>query len=315
MSTDLYDVIRRRRDVRREFSDEPIGARRRSSGCCRPRTPLRAWDSPSPGTSCWSTTRDLRDRFAQQWPGAGRLRRGPGRRAGRDVRAHQGRGHPRVGAGIVVTYDPDRGSPAVLGRQAIAEPACTRPAWRSRTCGWPPPPRAASAGCRSTASRSCGAARRSRRHPAGRVALRRPGDPPRGDAATSNGPVAPAATARGGGAPQRLAADRGRTRGWISSPANRRAGPPARTRPAAAAGGAAAPSRLIGARDRLLRGDRDVLAGVLEGHLRVRRRRAACRSTSSCVTATRSRAPRQRRPKLSRVMPSGRCGSKDSSLP
>jgi 5,6-dimethylbenzimidazole synthase len=121
VSTDLYDVIRRRRDVRREFSNEPIAPD------VLERVLQAAHTAPSVGlTQPWDFVLvddpELRDRFARHVADE------------RDVFAagldgEQAATFAKIkiegiresALGIVVTYDPDRGSPAVLGRHAIAD--------------------------------------------------------------------------------------------------------------------------------------------------------------------------------------------------
>lgn len=121
MSSELYDVIRRRRDVRREFSDEPIAPD------VLTRVLQAAHSAPSVGlTQPWDFVLvddpDLRERFARHVADE------------RDVFAAsldderaatfakiKVEGIRESALGVVVTYDPDRGSPAVLGRHAIAD--------------------------------------------------------------------------------------------------------------------------------------------------------------------------------------------------
>ncbi|WP_030175281.1 5,6-dimethylbenzimidazole synthase [Spirillospora albida] len=121
MSTDLYDVIRRRRDVRAEFTGEPV-----------PEDVLRrvldaAHTAPSVGLSQpWDFivvrdeavrrefhehVRRERDVFAATLDGdaAERFSR---------IKID---GVLEAALSIVVTYDPARGGPAVLGRHAIAD--------------------------------------------------------------------------------------------------------------------------------------------------------------------------------------------------
>lgn len=121
MSHDLYDVIRRRRDVRREFSGQPIAAD------VLDRVLAAAHAAPSVGlTQPWDFVlvddTDLRRRFqahvaAERDVFAQSL-------AGERAQTFAGikvEGILDATLGVVVTYDPDRGSPAVLGRHAIAD--------------------------------------------------------------------------------------------------------------------------------------------------------------------------------------------------
>lgn len=121
MSNDLYDVIHRRRDVRSEFTGEPVEEEALT------RVLSAAHAAPSVGlTQPWDfilvDDLDLRRRFHEHVAHE------------RDVFADSLTGE-RLAAfsrikvegilestlGVVVTYDPDRGSPAVLGRHAIAD--------------------------------------------------------------------------------------------------------------------------------------------------------------------------------------------------
>lgn len=121
MSTDLYEVINRRRDVRREFTGEAIAEETLM------RVLSAAHAAPSVGlTQPWDfiVVDDLelrrqfrehvvheRDTFAATLP--------------EDRREVFSRikieGILEATLGVVVTYDSDRGSPAVLGRHAIAD--------------------------------------------------------------------------------------------------------------------------------------------------------------------------------------------------
>ncbi|MCU1656154.1 MAG: 5,6-dimethylbenzimidazole synthase [Pseudonocardiales bacterium] len=121
MSTDLYDVINRRRDVRAEFTGAPIG----------PDVLLRVLEAahaaPSVGlTQPWDfilvSDGDLRRRFRDHV-------RDEQARFMKSLSAERAETFARIkiegilesSLGIVVTYDSDRGSPAVLGRHAIAD--------------------------------------------------------------------------------------------------------------------------------------------------------------------------------------------------
>ena len=121
LSQDLYDVIARRRDVRAEFSGEPVdlGALRRVLEA--------AHHAPSVGhTQPWDfvlvfddQTREAfaehveaeRQTFAAELP--------PER--GKTFERIKVEGIRESGLGVVVTYDPDRGGQHVLGRHAIAD--------------------------------------------------------------------------------------------------------------------------------------------------------------------------------------------------
>ena len=121
LSADLYDVIARRRDVRAEFS----------GGLLDPevldRVLSAAHSAPSVGlTQPWDFVlvhdAGTRDRFARHVADE--------RRAFADSLPEERRttfanikveGVRESGLGVVVTYDPDRGGPHVLGRHAIAD--------------------------------------------------------------------------------------------------------------------------------------------------------------------------------------------------
>lgn len=120
-SADLYDVIARRRDVRAEFTGEPL------ADDVLQRVLSAAHAAPSVGlTQPWDFVLvddlELRGRFAEHV------------RTERDVFAATLTGEPAerfarikvegvldASLGVVVTYDPERGAPAVLGRHAIAD--------------------------------------------------------------------------------------------------------------------------------------------------------------------------------------------------
>ena len=121
MTTDLYELIGRRRDVRGQFTGAPIApdALRRILGA--------AHAAPSVGlTQPWDfilvRERDSRERFrehvqAERAVFSASLDPGEAERF-----AHiKIEGIQEATMGIVVTYDPQRGSPAVLGRHAIAD--------------------------------------------------------------------------------------------------------------------------------------------------------------------------------------------------
>jgi len=121
MSTEIYDVIRRRRDVRAEFTGEPV----------RPEVLERilaaAHAAPSVGLSQpWDFVlvrdRDTRRRFYDhvQRERAGFAATLSGDEAERFARIKID-GVLESSLSAVVTYDPQRGAPAVLGRHAIAD--------------------------------------------------------------------------------------------------------------------------------------------------------------------------------------------------
>jgi len=117
----FYEVVRRRRDVRAEFTGEPV------PGQTLMRVLQAAHAAPSVGlTQPWDfvvvNDGDVRTRFWQHV------------QSERQVFADQLRGQQaerfagikidgilQASVSLVVTYDPDRGAPAVLGRHAIAD--------------------------------------------------------------------------------------------------------------------------------------------------------------------------------------------------
>ncbi|WP_199441231.1 5,6-dimethylbenzimidazole synthase [Umezawaea beigongshangensis] len=117
----LYDVLHRRRDTRAEFTGEPVpdDVLRRVLGA--------AHAAPSVGLSQpWDfvlvrderTRRAFRDHVhAERSVFEAQL---DGDRA-RSFSRIKVEGVQESSLGVVVTYDPDRGSPAVLGRHAIAD--------------------------------------------------------------------------------------------------------------------------------------------------------------------------------------------------
>jgi 5,6-dimethylbenzimidazole synthase len=119
MTADFYDVIARRRDVRAEFSDEPLG-----KGVLE-RVLTAAHAAPSVGHSQpWDfvLVRDTADRArfrahvaAERKLYAASL---PADRRGKFERIKV-EGVLESALGVVVTYDRDRGGPQVLGRHAI----------------------------------------------------------------------------------------------------------------------------------------------------------------------------------------------------
>lgn len=121
MSTDIYDVIQRRRDVRAEFTGDPV----------RPdvlgRVLEAAHAAPSVGLSQpWDFVlvrdRDTRQRFFDhvQRERATFAATLTGEAAERFSRIKID-GVLESSLSAVVTYDPGRGGPAVLGRHAIAD--------------------------------------------------------------------------------------------------------------------------------------------------------------------------------------------------
>lgn len=121
MSTGIYDVIHRRRDVRGEFTGEPIAEE------VLHRILSAAHAAPSVGLSQpWDfvLVRDLAVRrafhehvHAERAAFAATL---TGEQADRFARIKID-GIAESTLSVVVTYDPERGGPAVLGRHAIAD--------------------------------------------------------------------------------------------------------------------------------------------------------------------------------------------------
>jgi 5,6-dimethylbenzimidazole synthase len=118
---DLYDVINRRRDTRREFTGEPLAAevleRLLSAAHCAPSVGMsQPWDfvlvrSPDTLSAFADHVAVERDVFAATLSGE---------RAETFSRLKvEGIRESRLG--IVVSYDPTRGGPRVLGRHAIAD--------------------------------------------------------------------------------------------------------------------------------------------------------------------------------------------------
>ena len=121
LSQDLYDVIARRRDVRAEFSGEPVdlGALRRvleaahhapSVGHSQPWDFVLVFDDQTRETFAEHVETE-RQTFAAELP--------PERRE--TFERIKVEGIRESGLGVVVTYDPDRGGQHVLGRHAIAD--------------------------------------------------------------------------------------------------------------------------------------------------------------------------------------------------
>jgi 5,6-dimethylbenzimidazole synthase len=121
MNTDLYDVIHRRRDVRAEFTGEPIPeevlGRILTAAHAAPSVGLsQPWDfilvrDPAVRRAFHDHVEDERATFAATLTGAA---------ADRFARIKID-GVLESSVSIVVTYDPERGGPAVLGRHAIAD--------------------------------------------------------------------------------------------------------------------------------------------------------------------------------------------------
>jgi 5,6-dimethylbenzimidazole synthase len=121
MNTDLYDVIHRRRDVRAEFTGEPIPeevlGRILTAAHAAPSVGLsQPWDfilvrDPALRRAFHDHVEDERATFAATLTGAA---------AERFARIKID-GVLESSVSIVVTYDPERGGPAVLGRHAIAD--------------------------------------------------------------------------------------------------------------------------------------------------------------------------------------------------
>lgn len=121
LSQDLYDVIARRRDVRAEFSGEPVdlGALRRvleaahhapSVGHSQPWDFVLVFDDQTREAFAEHVEAE-RQTFAAELP--------PER--GKTFERIKVEGIRESGLGVVVTYDPDRGGQHVLGRHAIAD--------------------------------------------------------------------------------------------------------------------------------------------------------------------------------------------------
>jgi 5,6-dimethylbenzimidazole synthase len=121
MNTDLYDVIHRRRDVRAEFTGEQIPeevlGRILTAAHAAPSVGLsQPWDfilvrDPAVRRAFHDHVEDERATFAATLTGA---------EADRFARIKID-GVLESSVSIVVTYDPERGGPAVLGRHAIAD--------------------------------------------------------------------------------------------------------------------------------------------------------------------------------------------------
>ena len=118
---EIYDVINRRRDTRREFTGEPLAAevleRLLSAAHCAPSVGMsQPWDfvlvrSPATLSAFADHVAVERDAFATTLSGE---------RAETFSRIKV-EGIRESCLGIVVGYDPTRGGPSVLGRHAIAD--------------------------------------------------------------------------------------------------------------------------------------------------------------------------------------------------
>ena len=121
MNNDLYDVINRRRDTRREFTGQPLDpdalGRVLAAAHCAPSVGMsQPWDfvlvrSPETLAEFRDHVAHERDEFAATLSGEraetfGRIKV---------------EGIVESGLGVVVGYDPSRGGPNVLGRHAIAD--------------------------------------------------------------------------------------------------------------------------------------------------------------------------------------------------
>jgi 5,6-dimethylbenzimidazole synthase len=121
MSADIYDVIHRRRDVRAEFTGEPIPEdvldRVLAAAHAAPSVGLsQPWDfiivgDPAVRRAFYDHVQNERAVFAATLTAVA---------AGRFAQIKID-GVLESSLSIVVTYDPERGSPAVLGRHAIAD--------------------------------------------------------------------------------------------------------------------------------------------------------------------------------------------------
>jgi 5,6-dimethylbenzimidazole synthase len=119
--TDLYDVIARRRDVRAEFTGDPVAddVLRRVLGAAHAAPSVghsQPWDfvlvrEPATLDAFATHVADERDTFAASLPAE--------RRSTFDRIKIEG--IRESGLGVVVTYDPTRGGQHVLGRHAIAD--------------------------------------------------------------------------------------------------------------------------------------------------------------------------------------------------
>jgi 5,6-dimethylbenzimidazole synthase len=121
VSNDLYDVIQRRRDVRAEFSGEVIAPD------VLHRVLSAAHSAPSVGlTQPWDFVvvddLALREEFQRHVAEERAVfAEGLSGERAQTFSRIKVEGILEATLGVVVTYDPDRGSPAVLGRHAIAD--------------------------------------------------------------------------------------------------------------------------------------------------------------------------------------------------
>jgi 5,6-dimethylbenzimidazole synthase len=121
MPSDLYDVINRRRDVRAEFTGEAV------ADDLLHRVLSAAHAAPSVGlTQPWDfiLVRDktLRRRFQAHVQREQEIfESSPDEAKNATFRRIKIEGILESSLGIVVTYDPERGAPAVLGRHTIAD--------------------------------------------------------------------------------------------------------------------------------------------------------------------------------------------------
>lgn len=121
MPNDLYDVINRRRDVRSEFTGEPVSeetlARVLSAAHAAPSVGLtQPWDFIV--VDDLDLRRQFQEHVAQERSVFADLLSQDRRDAFFRIKIE---GILEATLGVVVTYDPDRGSPAVLGGHAIAD--------------------------------------------------------------------------------------------------------------------------------------------------------------------------------------------------
>ncbi|MGZ4494668.1 MAG: 5,6-dimethylbenzimidazole synthase [Nocardioides sp.] len=121
LSQDLYDVIARRRDVRAEFSGEPL------DDAVLDRVLTAAHSAPSVGhTQPWDfvlvrsedTRRAFQEHVATERETFAASLDGERRTTFERIKVE---GVLESSLGVVVTYDASRGGPAVLGRHAIAD--------------------------------------------------------------------------------------------------------------------------------------------------------------------------------------------------
>ncbi|GAB7005744.1 5,6-dimethylbenzimidazole synthase [Nocardioides sp. AN3] len=118
---DLYDVINRRRDTRREFTGEPVAddvlERVLSAAHCAPSVGMsQPWDFVLVRDPV--TLRAFHDHVAEERAAFAASLTGERAAAFERIKVE---GILESGLGIVVGYDPTRGGPQVLGRHAIAD--------------------------------------------------------------------------------------------------------------------------------------------------------------------------------------------------